>query len=61
MRIEWIYQKYLRNKKLIELKRYSRRSVLYPLSTFCSIRPQDKHEFQFLTGFNQHPNFSKDM
>jgi hypothetical protein len=61
--IEWIHEKSLRNKKLLDLeKHYMHRLAcimcripLYPL------RPASKYKFQSIGGFDQHPNSMQEM
>jgi hypothetical protein len=63
MNIEWIHQKYLRNKKLKELKQYISKtgSIIYSPPSLYPIQPIDKHKFESIIGFNQHPNVSQEM
>ncbi len=64
MYMEWIHEKTLRNKKLIEFqKNYIYRTACVICRTPPYIHPpstnQDK--FQSIGGLNQHPNSSSDM
>ncbi len=69
--IEWMHEKSLRNKKLLELllNDWSRtaRVICPPLLSFNQCpsthpkRSESKYHFQRIGGFHQHPNSTQNM
>ncbi len=58
-----MHEKSLRNKKLLEFRRYG---MLRTACIICPppsypLRPTDKHRFQSIGEFNQHPNSTQEM
>jgi hypothetical protein len=61
--MEWMHEKSLRNKKLLESQRHYIRKLACRRSSPPSypLRPATKQQFPSIGGFNQHPNSSQEM
>ncbi len=61
--MEWVHKKSIRNQKLKEFRQYrvgrTACRVLPPPK--YPVRPENKHKFKSIGGFNQHPNSTQEL
>ncbi|CAF2519229.1 unnamed protein product [Rotaria sp. Silwood2] len=63
--MDWMYEKYLRNKelkrKLLNMQSFGRLACVRCLPPKYPVRPIVEHPLESVGGFSRHPNSSKDM
>ena len=62
MYLEWMQAKAIPNQKLLHFHRFctGRTTCIMIPPPLYPARPTNKHHFQSIGGFNQHPNATKD-